>query len=60
MSRLDFIARMKRFDKNAEIIFDEQEPIGAATDLVMPCRGWFGAKKEHSMSPLEPVGPILP
>lgn len=33
--------RMRHFQKSAEIIFDDEEPIGAATDLVMPRRRWF-------------------
>jgi hypothetical protein len=41
MSLADFLARMKRYNKNAEVIFDAEEPIGAATDLVMPRRRWF-------------------
>ena len=43
-----FIAKMKRFDRNAEVIFDRQEPIGFATDLVMPRRRWFGQSKRNS------------
>lgn len=42
MSVANLIARMKRFEKNAEIIFDDEEPIGKPTDLVMPRRRWFG------------------
>jgi hypothetical protein len=41
MSLADFLARMKRYNKNAEVIFDAEEPIGAATDLVMPRHRWF-------------------
>jgi hypothetical protein len=41
MTFSDFIARIRRFDKNAEMIFDEEEPVGFATDLVMPRRRWF-------------------
>jgi hypothetical protein len=35
MSIADLLATIRRFDKNAEVIFDEQEPIGTATDLVL-------------------------
>jgi hypothetical protein len=35
MSIADFLASIRRFDKNAEVIFDAQEPIGTATDLVL-------------------------
>lgn len=41
MSAFNFFARMKRYDKNAEMIFDAEEPIGVPTDLVMPRRRWF-------------------
>ena len=41
MSIHDLINRMKRYEKNAEMIFDAEEPIGAPTDLVMPRRRWF-------------------
>ncbi len=33
--------RMRHFQKSAEIIFDDEEPIGAAMDLVMPRKRWF-------------------
>jgi hypothetical protein len=45
MTFSDFIAKMKRYDKNGEIIFDSQEPIGMPTDLVMPRRRWFRRAK---------------
>ena len=48
MSFSDLIARMKRFDKNAEVIFDREEPIGMTTDLVMPRRRWFRRAKSGS------------
>ena len=48
---LGLLARIKRYQKNAEIIFDAEEPIGAPTDLVMP-RRWFGRTK---ISPNDPV-----
>ena len=32
---------MKRYEKNAAVIFDAEEPIGTPTDLVMPRRRWF-------------------
>ncbi len=41
MSISDLINRMKRYEKNAEMIFDAEEPIGMPTDLVMPRRRWF-------------------
>ena len=50
MSLSEYIAKMKRFDRNAEVIFDRQEPIGFATDLVMPRRRWFGRSKRSAQS----------
>lgn len=44
MSFANLIATMKRADKNAEVIFDRDEPIGMPTDLVMPRRRWFRRK----------------
>jgi hypothetical protein len=37
----ELIAKMKRYNKNAQIIFDSEEPIGRATDLVLPPRRRF-------------------
>ncbi len=52
---------MKRYDKNAEVIFDEKEPIGAATDLVMPRRPWFRRKNERPSARMTSAGrPIRP
>lgn len=36
MSLVDLIAKMKLSQKDAEVIFDRDEPIGTPTDLVMP------------------------
>jgi hypothetical protein len=41
MSLTEFLAKLRRYDQNANIIFDDEEPIGRATDLVMPRRRWF-------------------
>ena len=35
------IAKMKLSPKDAEVIFDRSEPVGVATDLVMPRHRWF-------------------
>jgi hypothetical protein len=35
---LGLLARIKRYQKNAEIIFDAEEPIGTPTDVVMSRR----------------------
>ncbi len=42
MSLSELFAKMKRYDQNATIIFDRDEPVGQPTDLVMPYRPWFG------------------
>ena len=42
MSFADLLARMKLTQKNAEVIFDRDEPIGTATDVV------FGRKERRS------------
>ena len=41
MKLSELIAKMKRYNKNAQIIFDSEEPIGRATDLVLPPRRRF-------------------
>jgi len=54
MSFSDLIARMKQFDKNAEVIFDREEPIGMTTDLVMPRRRWLRRAKSRSSANFNP------
>jgi len=46
MSFSDFIAKVKRYDQNATVIFDRAEPIGQATDLVLPGRRWFRVRRK--------------
>ncbi len=41
MSLTDLFSRMQLSQKDAEIIFDRDEPIGQPTDMVMPRRRWF-------------------
>jgi hypothetical protein len=41
MSFSDFFAKIKRYDKNATVIFARAAPIGRATDLGLPDRRWF-------------------
>lgn len=36
MSLASWREKMKRADKNAEVIFDAEEPVGQPTDLVLP------------------------
>ncbi len=56
MSLSGLRAKMKQFDKNAEIIFDAEEPIGRPTDLVMPRRRWFRKKAAPESLPTRPLG----
>jgi hypothetical protein len=44
MSFSDFFAKLKRYDQNATVIFDRAEPIGRATDLILPDRRWFNRR----------------
>ncbi len=39
---LGLLARIRRYQRNAEIIFDAEEPMGVPTDLVMPRRRSIG------------------
>jgi hypothetical protein len=50
MKFANVLAKMKRYQKNTEIIFDAEEPIGVPTDLVMPRRRWFRRSKPASGS----------
>jgi hypothetical protein len=54
MSFSDLITKMKQFDKNAEVIFDREEPIGMTTDLVMPRRRGFRRAKSGSATNFSP------
>ena len=47
MSFVDLFSRLKISQKDAEIIFDRHEPIGAPTDMVMPRRRWFRKKAQQ-------------
>ena len=40
----DLFARLKLSQKDAEVIFDRDEPVGAPTDLVMPHCHWLRRK----------------
>ena len=37
----DLFSRVKFSPRDAEVIFDRDEPVGQPTDLVMPGRRWF-------------------
>lgn len=59
MNLSEFFAKLKRYDENARVIFDDEEPIGRATDLVMPRKRWFrrsasSARREGKISRLMP------
>ncbi len=45
MSFAKLAARLRLSPRDAEVIFDRDEPIGQPTDLVMPARRWFGRGK---------------
>ena len=50
----ELFAKMKLSQKDAEVIFDRDEPVGAATDLVMPRRRWLRRNRmqsNHSQPP---------
>ena len=55
MTLAEFFAKMKLSQKDAEIIFDRDEPVGKSTDLVMPWRPWFRGKKAAGNSAKRPA-----
>ena len=42
----DLFTRLRLAPNDAEVIFDRDEPVGQATDLVMPRRRWFRRSEE--------------
>ena len=50
MSFSQFFANMKRYNENAAVIFDHAEPIGRATDLVLPRRRWFRRERRKNFT----------
>ena len=44
MTLADFFSKMTLSQKDAEVIFDRDEPVGQPTDVVMPRRRWFRRK----------------
>jgi hypothetical protein len=50
MSFSHFFARMRRYNENAAVIFDQAEPIGQPTDLVMPRRRWFRRNRRKNLA----------
>ncbi len=49
MSLANFLSNLRRYDENANVIFDREEPVGRATDLVIPHRPWFRRKMRKSL-----------
>ena len=45
MTLAQFFSKMKLNQKDAEVIFDRDEPVGRPTDVVMPRRSWFKRKR---------------
>ena len=44
-------SKMMLSPKEAEMIFDRDEPVGSPTDLVMPRRRWFRRKNADAQPP---------
>jgi hypothetical protein len=44
-----FLSKMRRYEGNAMVIFDEEEPVGRPTDLVLPHKRWFGRTKKSQL-----------
>jgi hypothetical protein len=45
MSFSAFFSNLRRYDENARVIFDGEEPVGQATDLVLPRSRWFQRRR---------------
>jgi hypothetical protein len=41
MSLMTLLSRIRLSPRDAEMIFDRDEPVGRPTDLVLPRRRWF-------------------
>jgi hypothetical protein len=53
MNFSQFFASVKRYNENATVIFDQAEPVGQPTDLVMPRRRWFRRARRKDLSPAQ-------
>jgi hypothetical protein len=53
MNFSQFFASVKRYNENAAVIFDHAEPVGQATDLVMPRRRWFRRAQRKDLPPVQ-------
>ena len=60
MNFSQFVASVKRYNDNAAVIFDRAEPIGQATDLVMPRRRWFRRNRKDSRASASTATPQSP
>jgi hypothetical protein len=49
MSFADLLHQLKRYDQNAAVIFDAEEPIGKLTDMVLPRRRWFPRARSKAL-----------
>jgi hypothetical protein len=49
MSFSELFAIVRRYNANASVIFDREEPIGRATDLVLPRRSWSRRRKQTTI-----------
>ena len=61
----DLFARLQLSPRDAEVIFDRDEPVGQPTDLVMPRRRWFRRHRQtddqhHRAIPKENDRPNAP
>ena len=46
MTLAQFFSKMKLNQRDAEVIFDRDEPVGRPTDVVMTRRQWFKRKRD--------------
>ena len=51
----EFFRNLKRYDQNAAVIFDEEEPIGRPTDLVLPRTRWFRGRADRKSAVNPPL-----
>ena len=54
MTLSEFFSKMKLNRKDAEVIFDRDEPVGRPTDVVMPPRHWFKPKRGNKATSNSP------
>jgi hypothetical protein len=56
MSVADFLAKLKLSPRDAEVIFDRDEPVGRPTDLVLRRRHWFRRAEQSNDKPRAAAG----